>query len=142
MDPGPRPVIHPCLTPQSCDAEGMPKNWSVPSVPSRVVLAIALDSHGHTVGSAFGILAVGGPGDVSVFERVEGSVTFIDTTGHKRRGTVSLRLITAVKAGRPFTLPFPRPVPYPPPFSSPEPMCAEKVQVDAAVAQTPTARRC
>jgi len=39
----------------------MPKNWSVPSVPSRVVLAIALDSHGHTVGSAFGTLAVGGP---------------------------------------------------------------------------------
>jgi len=39
MDPGPRPVIHPCLNAQSCDAEGMPKNWSVPSVPSRVVLA-------------------------------------------------------------------------------------------------------
>jgi len=54
-----------------------------------------------------------------VFERVEGSVTFVDTTGHKRRGTVFLRLITAVKAGRPFTLPFPRPVPYPQPFSYP-----------------------
>jgi len=88
------------------------------------VLAIALDSHGHTVGSAFGTLAVGGPGDVSVFARVEGSVTFVDTTGHTRRGTVFLRLITAIKAGRPFTLPFPRPVPYPQPFSSPEPMCA------------------
>ena len=84
----------------------------------------------------------GGPGDLSVFERVEGTVTFIDTTGHTRRGTVPLRPITAIKAGRPLTLPFPRPVPYPQPFSSPEPMCAEKVQVDAAVAQTPTARRC
>jgi len=88
------------------------------------------------------LLFAGGPGDVSVFERVEGSVTFVDTTGHTRRGTVFLRLITAIKAGRPLTLPFPRPVPYPQPFSSPEPMCAEKVQVDAAVAQTPTARRC
>jgi len=64
-------------------------------------------------------LFTGGPGDVSVFERVEGSVTFVDTTGHKRRGTVSLRLITAIKAGGPFTLPFLRPVPYPQPFSSP-----------------------
>jgi len=47
-----------------------------------------------------------------------------NTTGHKRRGTVFLRPITAIKAGRPFTLPFPRPVPYPQSFSSPEPMCA------------------
>ena len=69
-------------------------------------------------------------------------MTFVDTTGHTRRGTVFLRPITAIKAGRPLTLPFPRLVPYPQPFSSPEPMCAEKVQVGAAVAQTPTARRC
>jgi len=48
------------------------------------------------------------PGDVSVFERVEGSVTFIDTTGHERRGTVPLRPITAIKAARPFTLHFPQ----------------------------------
>jgi len=38
-------------------------------------------------------------------------------TGHTRRGTVSLRPITAIKAGVPFTLPFPRPVPYPQPFA-------------------------
>ena len=114
----------PCLTPQSCDAEGMPKNWSVPSVPSRVVLAIALDSHGHTVGSAFGTLAVGGPGDVSVFERVEGSVTFVDTTGHQRRGTVSPGPSPPSRQHGPALFPSPRPVPYPQPFSSPEPMCA------------------
>jgi len=51
-------------------------------------------------------------------------VTFVDTTGHTRRGTVFLRPITAIKAGRPLTLPFPRLVPYPQPFSSPEPMGA------------------
>jgi len=54
-----------------------------------------------------------------VFERVEGPVTFVDTAKHQRRGTVFLRPITAVKAGRPFTLPFPGPVPYPQPFGYP-----------------------
>ena len=43
-----------------------------------------------------------------MFERVEGSVTFVDTTGHQRRGTVFLRPVTAIKAGGPFTLPFPQ----------------------------------
>jgi len=64
-------------------------------------------------------LFAGGPGDVSVFERVEGPVTFVDTARRTRRGTVFLRPITAIKAGVPFTLPFPRPVPYPQPFSFP-----------------------
>src|SRR4029434_9661633 len=59
-----------------------------------------------------GTLRVGAPGDVAIFDLLDGPVEFLDTRHNKRNGTKKLSPVLTVKAGRPFgrrALPFPFP---------------------------------
>jgi dihydroorotase len=60
-----------------------------------------------------GTLQVGAPADVSVFEWIEGPVSFVDTRGNKRDGKAFLKPAHTVKAGRPYGRPYPLPFAYP-----------------------------
>jgi len=57
-----------------------------------------------------GTLQVGAPGDVSLLERVEGPVEFVDSRNNKRQGTVYLKpagtVIGGIASGRPYSAPF------------------------------------
>jgi dihydroorotase len=57
-----------------------------------------------------GTLQVGAPGDVSLLEKVDGPVEFVDTRNNKRQGTVHLRpagtVIGGIALGRPYSAPF------------------------------------
>ena len=57
-----------------------------------------------------GTLQVGGPGDVSILEVVEGPVEFVDTRNNKRPGKVHIRPVQTVAGGiafgRPYSAPF------------------------------------
>lgn len=68
-----------------------------------------------------GTLQIGAPGDVSIMELIEDSVTFVDAEGNERTGNSYLRPSETVRAGRPFgsPYPYPQPVPYPQPFTYP-----------------------
>jgi dihydroorotase len=57
-------------------------------------------------GSKLGTLQVGAPGDVSIMELVEGSVSFVDTRNNKRDGKVYLKPVQTVTAGVPFGRPY------------------------------------
>ncbi len=57
-----------------------------------------------------GTLQVGGPGDVTILEVVEGPVEFVDTRNNKRAGKVHIRPVQTVAGGiafgRPYSAPF------------------------------------
>jgi dihydroorotase len=57
-----------------------------------------------------GTLRVGAPGDVAIFDLLDGPVEFVDTRNNKRNGTKKLSPVLTVKAGRPFGRP---PLPFP-----------------------------
>ena len=58
-----------------------------------------------------GTLMIGAPADVSVLDRVDGPVEFVDTRDNRRTGTTKLVPALTVRAGRPFGRP-PLPVPF------------------------------
>jgi dihydroorotase len=60
-----------------------------------------------------GTLQIGAPADVSVFDLVEGPVSFLDTKGNTRNGKVYLKPAHTVKAGRPYGRPYLSPFGYP-----------------------------
>jgi dihydroorotase len=60
-----------------------------------------------------GTLRVGAPGDVSVVDLVDGPVTFVDTLNQQRTGKRFIRPFDTVRAGRPFSRPYPQPFTYP-----------------------------
>ena len=49
-----------------------------------------------------GTLQIGAPGDVSIFEMIEGPVTFVDTRKNERQGNKYLKPVYTVRAGRTF----------------------------------------
>ncbi len=57
-----------------------------------------------------GTLQVGAPGDISLLEKVEGPVEFVDTRNNRRQGKVHLRpagtVIGGIALGRPYSAPF------------------------------------
>jgi dihydroorotase len=57
-----------------------------------------------------GTLQVGAPGDVSLLEKIDGPVEFVDTRNNVRQGTVHLRpagtVIGGIALGRPYSAPF------------------------------------
>jgi dihydroorotase len=57
-----------------------------------------------------GTLQLGAPADLSILERVEGPVEFVDTMNHRRTGNVHLKplgtVIAGVVSGRPYQTPF------------------------------------
>jgi len=57
-----------------------------------------------------GTLTIGAPADVSVLDRIDGPVEFVDTRNNRRTGTTKLVPALTVRAGRPFGRP-PLPVP-------------------------------
>jgi dihydroorotase len=58
-----------------------------------------------------GTLMIGAPADVSVLDRVDGPVEFVDTRNNRRTGSTKLVPALTVRAGRPFGRP-PLPVPF------------------------------
>jgi len=58
-----------------------------------------------------GTLTIGAPADVSVLDRIDGPVEFVDTRNNRRTGTTKLVPALTVRAGRPFGRP-PLPVPF------------------------------
>jgi dihydroorotase len=60
-----------------------------------------------------GTLNIGAPSDVSIFEVVDGPVTFVDTLNVERKGNRFLRPVDTVRAGRPFGRPYPSAVHLP-----------------------------
>jgi len=57
-----------------------------------------------------GTLQIGAPGDVSLLEKVDGPVEFVDTRNNKRQGNVHLRpagtVVGGIAVGRPYSAPF------------------------------------
>ena len=49
-----------------------------------------------------GTLQIGAPGDVSIFDLIEGPVSFVDTRDNKREGKQHLRPLHTIRAGRVF----------------------------------------
>ncbi len=49
-----------------------------------------------------GTLQIGAPGDVSIFDLIEGHVSFVDTRDNKREGKLHLKPVHTVRAGRVF----------------------------------------
>lgn len=50
---------------------------------------------------------------MSILDLVEGPVTFVDTLNDKRTGNRFLRPVDTVRAGRPYSRPYPQPFTYP-----------------------------
>ena len=57
-----------------------------------------------------GTLQLGAPGDVTLLEKIDGPVEFVDTRNNKRQGTVHLRpagtVVGGIALGRPYSAPF------------------------------------
>lgn len=79
------------------------------------VVAMATINPARVIGriDGLGTLRVGAPGDVSILDLVEGPVTFVDTLNNERTGNRFLRPVDTVRAGRPFSRPYPQPFTYP-----------------------------
>ncbi len=56
-----------------------------------------------------GTLQVGAPGDVSILERVPGTVTLLDSVGQARTGKEHRKAVLTVRNGVPFGAPYPIP---------------------------------
>ena len=80
--------------------------------PLERVVAMATQSPARVVGKVpkLGTLQIGAPADLSMFEVVEGPVSFVDTRNSKREGKMFLRPAGTVTAGiafgRPYQAPF------------------------------------
>jgi len=76
------------------------------------VVAMATINAARAIGKMpkLGTLEVGGPGDVTILDVVEGPVEFVDTRNNKRQGKVYLKPAQTVTAGivsgRPYSAPF------------------------------------
>ncbi|MDQ3810248.1 MAG: amidohydrolase/deacetylase family metallohydrolase [Chloroflexota bacterium] len=79
------------------------------------VIAMATINPARIIGriEGLGTLRVGAPGDVSILDLVEEPVTFVDTLNNQRTGDRYLRPFDTVRAGRPFSRPYPQPFTYP-----------------------------
>jgi dihydroorotase len=79
------------------------------------VIAMATINPARIIGrvDGLGTLSVGAPGDVSILDLVESSVTFVDTLNNQRSGRRFLRPVDTVRAGRPFSRPYPQPFTFP-----------------------------
>lgn len=79
------------------------------------VVAMATINPARVIGrvDGLGTLNIGAPADVSIFEVVDGPVTFVDTLNAERKGNRFLRPVDTVRAGRPFGRPYPAPFTYP-----------------------------
>jgi dihydroorotase len=79
------------------------------------VVAMATMNPARVIGrvDGLGTLRVGAPGDVSVVDLVDGPVTFVDTLNQQRTGKRFIRPFDTVRAGRPFSRPYPQPFTYP-----------------------------
>ena len=76
------------------------------------VVTMATTNAARAIGKMpkLGTLQVGGPGDVTVLEVVEGPVEFVDTRNNKRQGNVYIKPVQTVTGGivfgRPYSAPF------------------------------------
>jgi dihydroorotase len=79
------------------------------------VVAMATMNPARVIGriDGLGTLRVSAPGDVSVVDLVDGPVTFVDTLNQQRTGKRFIRPFDTVRAGRPFSRPYPQPFTYP-----------------------------
>jgi dihydroorotase len=81
-------------------------------VPLEDVIAKATAMPGKIIGRVpgLGTLQIGAPGDVAIFDLVDGPVEFVDTMKNVRKGNKKLVPVLTVRAGRPFGRP---PLPHP-----------------------------
>jgi dihydroorotase len=81
-------------------------------VPLEDVVAKATSAPARVIGRVpgLGTLAIGAPGDVAIFDLVDGAVEFVDTMKNVRKGDKKLVPVLTVRAGRPFGRP---PLPHP-----------------------------
>jgi dihydroorotase len=79
------------------------------------VIALATSAPAKIIGRVdkLGTLQIGAPADVSVFELIEGPVSFVDTRNNTRQGKAYLKPAHTVRAGRPYGRPYPSPFSYP-----------------------------
>jgi dihydroorotase len=76
------------------------------------VISMATTAPARVIGRIpkHGTLQVGAPADLSIFELVEGAVSFVDTRNNKRDGKVYLKpsgtVVAGVAFGRPYQAPF------------------------------------
>ena len=76
------------------------------------VVAMATSAPARVIGRLpkHGTLQVGAPADLSILERVDGPVEFVDTRNNKRSGQLHLRpagtIVAGVAFGRPYQAPF------------------------------------
>jgi dihydroorotase len=84
-------------------------------MPLEQVVALATIAPATAIGRIpkLGTLQVGAPADISIMELVEGPVEFVDTRQNKRKAERYIKPVQAVKAGRPFGLPYPQPFAWP-----------------------------
>ena len=85
-------------------ALGMPLHDVISAVTTRPAMVIG---RSDTVGS----LAVGRTADVTVLETSEEEVSFVDSTGERRSGSTSLRVVSTLRAGIPWVAPMLHPAP-------------------------------
>lgn len=80
------------------------------SLPEVVSMATAAPARVIGRIPKHGTLQVGAPADLSILERVDGPVEFVDTMGHKRSGAMHLKpagtIVAGVAFGRPYQSPF------------------------------------
>jgi len=82
-------------------------------LPLEEVVAKATVEPAKIIGRVpgLGTLAIGAPADITILDRIDGSVEFVDTRNNRRTGTTKLVPFLTVRAGRPFGRP-PLPVPF------------------------------
>jgi dihydroorotase len=82
-------------------------------LPLEDVVAKATVEPAKVIGRVpgLGTLMIGAPADVSVLDRIDGPVEFVDTRNNPRTGATKLVPALTVRAGRPFGRP-PLPVPF------------------------------
>lgn len=80
------------------------------SLPEVVSMATAAPARVIGRIPKHGTLQVGAPADLSILERVDGPVEFVDSMGNKRSGSMHLKpagtIVAGVAFGRPFQSPF------------------------------------
>ena len=80
------------------------------SLPEVVAMATSAPARVINRLPKHGTLQVGAPADLSILERVDGPVEFVDTRNNKRTGQVHLRpagtIVAGVAFGRPYQAPF------------------------------------
>src|SRR5262249_60176736 len=82
-------------------------------MPLEEVVARATSEPGRIIGKVpgLGMLAIGAPADLAVFDLIDGPVEFVDTRNNKRSGTRKLVPVLTGRGGRPYGR-APRPIPF------------------------------